>query len=168
MKVDNDPKLAQHLMTARLIAGSLVMGVVIFLVVAIVILGALEKPPEGQMISLIAAGFALMAIVLSFVVPAAMGESAVTGGERPDAIQAGTTEAAAGQFQTRMIVRLALLEGAAFFNIVALFLEHNRWTLGVIGVLVLFMLFAFPTRTRLEHFLENRDLSRYGGDAARE
>jgi hypothetical protein len=46
------------------------------------------------------------------------------------------------QYQVRMIVGLAMLEGAALFNTVAFLLEGHWWSLAVVGVLLAFMLAA--------------------------
>jgi hypothetical protein len=52
-------------------------------------------------------------------------------------------------YQTRLIVGCALLEGAAFFNLVACFAEPWIGNLAVAGVLVSMLLLQFPTRDRV-------------------
>jgi hypothetical protein len=52
-----------------------------------------------------------------------------------------------------MIVRIAVLEGAAFFNVICSIIEHNWWSLGIAGLLVGWMLTNFPTRNRVERWI---------------
>lgn len=61
-----------------------------------------------------------------------------------------------------LLVGAALLEGAAFFNIVAVLITREYWTLGVAGVLFALMAAAFPTFDRVDYWAEEqlRDLQR--------
>lgn len=54
---------------------------------------------------------------------------------------------------SRRSSRLALLEGAAFINLVAVMAEH-RWSLAIAGGLVFWMLARFPTRWMIENWLQ--------------
>jgi len=150
---DSPDPLADQLMTMRIVAGSLLLGVVFFVLIALFVLGAWQAPPKGHLLSLLGVALAAVAAVVSFVFPPA---SAL---EQAMQAPAGRQKVAnaAGIFQTRTIIRLALLEGAAFFNAVALMVEHNRWSLGVVAALLIVMAFHFPTRTRLQHFVETRE-----------
>jgi hypothetical protein len=62
-----------------------------------------------------------------------------------------------GLFTTRLIIGLALLEGAAFFNLVMLLLEEHALGLCVALLLVLGMLLHFPTSARLQAFVAGRE-----------
>ncbi|REJ93810.1 MAG: hypothetical protein DWQ34_09900 [Planctomycetota bacterium] len=139
--------------TSQIIAGALIAGVVMFAVIGVVAFGALSDDPSGMIVSLVGAVFAVMSIVMHRVVPSAIvrpvrsrGRSATSADELP------------GMYRTKLIIGLAILEGAAFFNIVAAIVEHNWWSLGIAGVLVFWMLTAFPTRTRIEHWIETQQL----------
>ena len=55
-----------------------------------------------------------------------------------------------------MIVGLALLEGAAFFNIIAYMIAGHIWSLGIVAGLVVIMLLSFPTRGRVAFWIEDR------------
>jgi hypothetical protein len=57
-------------------------------------------------------------------------------------------------YQSALIIRSALLEGAAFFCLVAYMLEHNALSLAGAGMMLLFMLFGFPTRSKVEEAIE--------------
>jgi hypothetical protein len=58
-----------------------------------------------------------------------------------------------------MIVGLALLEGMAFFNIIACIIEHNWWSLAIAGCLALWMLMVFPSRNRVEQWIETQRMN---------
>jgi hypothetical protein len=114
------------------------------------VLGAATQPPTGTTLSLIAAVFAMAMLAAHVVVPSLVARPAKP--QRAEDDGAGLC----GIYQTRMIIGLALLEGAAFFNLVACLVEHNWWSLVIAGCLVVWMLALFPTRTRVEQWIENQ------------
>jgi hypothetical protein len=138
----------------QIIAIALVMGVVVFGLVAVFMLGALEQPAGGFIVSLIAAVFASGAFVMHLVVPNMMAPS--PRGDVPAADELTCYQ----QYQARTIIGLAILEGAAFFNIIATIVEHNWWSLAIAGCLVFWMLAMFPTRTRVKHWVEAQRFAR--------
>jgi hypothetical protein len=152
----NEPAFAkqsvsQQLTVLRIITGALIAGVVVFLAY-VLFRNPFANPPAGQQMSLMAVGFAALNVVLQFGVPFVIRTGQQTGPA------SSVEQRASGLFLTRLIIRLALLEGSAFFNIIALMQEGNPWTLVVIGVLLLLMLSLWPTRTRFEQFIENARL----------
>lgn len=154
----SDSAIDPALLTCRIIAGALVFGVVSFAAVAIVLrLG--DPPAAAMLISLIAVGFAaVMAVARQIVL------SLFSGGT--GASEGGGTSGALALYQTRMIIGLALLEGAAFFNLVAYLVEGHWWSLAVTAGLVALMLSAFPTRGRLTQWVADREqLKTFGPDA---
>ncbi|MFV0444525.1 MAG: hypothetical protein ACK5Q5_13225 [Planctomycetaceae bacterium] len=150
---DQHTIIEQRVRVLQIIAGALVMGVVLFLVVAIAVLGALRKTSAGEQFSLIAAGFAIAAWVLHLVLPGAMANAAASGDK------SAFVEKLCTIYQGKTIIALALLEGAAFFNVCALLVEHNWWSLVVIGALLLQMLFEFPTVTRVRQWIETQQMN---------
>jgi hypothetical protein len=133
----------------QIIAAALPGGVLMFGLI-VVVLGAATQPPAGTTLSLIAAVFAMAMLAAHVVVPTLVG--------RPTEPRRTEDDGAAlcGVYQIRMIIGLALLEGAAFFNLVACLVEHNWWSLAIAGCLVVWMLALFPTRTRVEQWIENQ------------
>jgi hypothetical protein len=144
----------QAIRVMQIIAAALVMGVVLFGLIALFVFGALDDPSGGFIISLIAVVFASGAFVMHLIVPNLM-----TPPSSAD-VAGGDDLALYKQYQARTIVGLAMLEGAAFFNIIATIVEHNWWSLAVAGVLVFWMLAMFPTRTRVKHWVETQSFSR--------
>jgi F0F1-type ATP synthase membrane subunit c/vacuolar-type H+-ATPase subunit K len=138
------------LQTMQVITLAMVSGVVVFGVVAAVLAGGLPGPPTGKMISLLAAVVAGMLFVAHLVVPGMVGRSVLTADVRADDAKL------MGVFQAQLLIRLALLEGAAFLNLVVFLIEHNWWSLAIAGGLVFWMLSLFPTRTRVAHWMEDQ------------
>lgn len=130
------------LRTMQIIALAMPQGVVLFGMIAVFAMGALSQPPSGTVVSLVAVAFAAIAFVAHLVISKIMARQ---GGSRQSPGYA--------DYQTQMIIKIALLEGAAFFNIIATIIEHNWWNLGIAGLLVGWMLANFPTRNRVEHWI---------------
>ena len=62
----------------------------------------------------------------------------------------------AGIYRTQLIVALAMLEAAAFFNLVALLVEKNGLNLILVVVALSLMLMKFPTRTKVSWWVQDR------------
>jgi len=143
----------QTIRTMQIIAGALVSGVVFLGLVAVFAVGALNEPPSGQLISVMAAAMALFAFGTHLVVPRIVARQAVANVDPND------VTALCGVYQTQLIIGLAILEGMAFFNVITCIIEHNWWSLAVAGALVLWMLLAFPTRTRVAQWIETQRMN---------
>ncbi len=142
---------------SRIISGALIMGVVIFACVAFFV--AKGEPAKSPMLALIGAGMAMMAVVVRFIVPTII----VNAGKArlKEASDADQMSQLAGLYQTKMIVGMAVLEGAAFFNLVAYISEKQFWTYGVVAFLVGVMAISFPSQGQFENWAEEmkRDLN---------
>lgn len=153
----DDDSITKFALVCKIIAGALIAGVLAFAAVAVVL--RLGKPPAADgLVSLIAAGVAAAALVIRQVAlgffGGRTGESQAVGAAGPLML-----------YQTRLIVGLAVLEGAALFNLIAYLIEGRWWSLAVAAVLVAFMLAAFPTRARLRRWVEDREqLRTFGPD----
>ncbi len=148
----------QAVRTMQIICGALMMGVLMFAGVAMFLrLGPNAQPPAAQpVIAYLAAGMAAIIFVARLVVV-------------PIATQMGIKQLAAmipleeltkldfyGVYQMRMIVGCALLEGAAFFNLISFILDGQLWTLGIVGGLLAIMATAFPTLERVDNWAEEK------------
>lgn len=143
----------QAVRATQTITISMFLGVMLFGLVAVFGVGVLDEPAGGFIVSVVGAAFACGAFVLHLVVPNLIKPP-------PGADVGGRDDLPLyQQYQARTIVGLALLEGAAFFNIIAAIVEHKWWSLAVAGALVFWMLAMFPTRTRIRHWVETQRLS---------
>lgn len=119
-----------------------------------VAIGALSQPSTGTMISLIAAAMTLGQAGLAVFVPDMVARRAAR-----QHLHASVEQRPYSAFMSRHIIRLALLEGGAFFNIVVTLIEHNWWSLGIAGLLVGWMLVNFPTRGRVERWIAEQGIA---------
>ncbi len=162
LTVDNeglqDPKFDASVRRLQIIAAALIMGVLMFLgVVLVATAGKFDGQPE--MITMIAAGFAFLMLVNHFVIPPiivkAQLKQAIAAGmhQKPDEER---TQECFGIYQTQMIVGFALLEGAAFFNLVAMMVEHCAASIAVVTLLLLWMVAKFPTRDKVSFWVQDK------------
>jgi hypothetical protein len=136
---------------SQIVAGALITGVVIFAGIAFFI--ANGAPPPTPLISLIAVAFAGVIAVMRFVVPRLMvgaTKNQLRGMPEPELLLR-----LAGLYQSKTIVGLALLEGAAFFNLVAYTIEKQLWTYGIVAFLLTLMAMSFPSEGQFESWAED-------------
>jgi Na+/alanine symporter len=103
-------------------------------------------PRDPPILSYVVLAFAAIQVVISMVLPNVVAASAARRFAAPPRWYA--------VYQTRLIVRLALLEGAALALAIAWFIEGWSVTLVVALVFVALMLLQFPTGRRVERWVE--------------
>ena len=141
----------------QMIALALIVGVVM-LVVVVVTVGPIGELPEMTWVA------AAVAVALGGVVPffspgrllgIQLSRSATSGEESdPDA-------RALAAYRTSILLRYALLEAAALLNAVAYMLSGLPLALGVTALAVLAMLSLYPTRARIDTWVQSaRSISR--------
>lgn len=164
-----DEKQREHLAgistVLQIIVLALVFGVVTFAFVVFFVLVEDGGKAEQGIISIIAACTTLVAIVAAEVVPRiirsnmrqAIVKGKPLGTSSGEAISndMGDVGSLAAVFQTTTIVGAAILEGAAFFNLVAYMLEHQTINLMCAALLVVAILFKRPNRSKLEGWVED-------------
>ncbi len=160
------------LRTMRIIASALIAGVLSFAGVAsFAVFGqAPAAQPGGQpaaapngseIIMYLAMAFAAVAVVMSFVVSNLISAVGVKGVAKM--AQDGTATGPKELFgrllavaQTKMLTALALVEGAAFFNLIAFIITKSLIPPAVVGALLLVMAIHFPTKFKLARWLEDQ------------
>ncbi len=148
---NQDPR--QMVFVMQIIAFALIQGVLIFLLIAVFITQG-NQPQQGQL-TIIGIAFAVLALVGQAFVRLQLEFSKVEK-ETYDPRSDEALLAFVPVYQTELIIKLALLEGAAFFNGVAYLLEINWWSLAAMGALLAVMCFSFPTRPRITRWIERR------------
>ena len=140
--------------TTRIIVFALCMGVVTFGVVAV--MSAPQQPAAGTL-TYASLGFAGLAGVLSLTIPQVVirsGRRKVASGNwgsasrTPIPLETDPGKLAAG-FQTATIVGCALLEGAAFFALLAHMTEGHLLSLVAAGALLVGIALHFPLGDRV-------------------
>jgi hypothetical protein len=161
----------------QIIVFALVMGIVSFLGVVVFIRHG-PNPPNaanntGPMLTYLGIGFAALMLVLHFVLPLLFVSNVrrliVKGAWNPagrgDPVSAEHLSRMSDAdklcslfplYQSQLIVSAAVLEGAAFFNLIAYLLEGDVVSLVVVGLLLAVMLVRFPTNNRAERFLSEQ------------
>ena len=166
----------------QVILGSLIAGVVFFMVIAVTVDLRPERPVAGAaaiaapgeqddatdriLITLLVV-FAAVDLPLSFVVPnliTARSRRAIATGAAPPSVPSQKAGAPADPkteiskltmvYHTQMIVGAAINEGAAFFAGVVYLITKNPVALGVGLLLVAVLVTRFPTATRIQRWVE--------------
>jgi len=142
--------------TVQIIAAALVLGPLFFLVIAFV--STQGQPPNDPTIAYIGAGFAVVLLCGSLVA------SKVVGNAKVRELQAGGKPLSNLDYfqvlQTRVIVRAAMLEGAAFFNCIGYMISQLWWSMATVLGLLAVMLILFPTRSGFDAWVrDQRELS---------
>jgi hypothetical protein len=153
-----------QLRTMRIIHGALCAGVVVL--AGVLIFVRMQQPRESPGVpALIPVGVALTAATLGMAVflPATMTAAArrqirdgVVPPSLPPALASDLEARLRLQYQTALILRCAPLEGAAFFWLIVYFLESQPAFLGAAGGLWVLLLLQFPTRGRVNAFVEKQ------------
>jgi hypothetical protein len=159
------PKPAAQLRTMRIILVALCLGVLGFLAVALVVRSNQVNPPPPAvpLISYVGIAFAAGMLLLVWVVPAffeaawrrqiARGswpvDSRTGGGPPPDEVSRWWA-----LYQTRMLIRAAPVESAAFLNLIAYLVEGQAFSLGIAVGLLLVLVSQFPTREGVERWID--------------
>jgi len=153
MDEQNSPQAKNVKQTILIITFGMIMGVVFFAAVTILI--GDKKPPQGEpLVSYVMAGMALLCLMASTVVPSLVVRTQEAeksrDGQQPDYMTY------LGIFQTKTIIQFALLEGAAFGNLVAVFIEGTQWSLLIAAALVLVMIILLPLPARIDSWIRHR------------
>ena len=142
----------------QIVSLALMQGILIFGAVAIWV-NLENKPADKPVMVWIGLVIAVMAVVVRTIV----GNFLRTGfcnaidrtvwDELPPQKQ---DEQLIGGMQTGQIIEFAILEGAAFINLVFYLLEKQTISLFVVGGLLGLMAVAFPTGSKVDHWVESQ------------
>lgn len=145
--------------TMQIIVGALILGVLSFVGVALFIKfpKLVPAPPvpgvaQFPVIAYFAMGMAAILFAARLVVPSIITQQLVRQLLQNKPTDQLTKNEFYSVYQTGLIIATALLEGAAFFNILAYVLQEQLWSLGVAGGLVVAMAAGFPTAERVDEW----------------
>jgi hypothetical protein len=124
-----------------------------------------KQPPAPQngveILVYVAIAFAVVAVVMSFVVPNLISAKGVK--DIAKLVQDGTASGPKELFgrllitaRKRLIVAMALLEGKAFFNVLAFLLTSSMIPPAFVAALLAIMAIHFPTKLKLARWLEDQ------------
>ena len=143
--------------TVQIITFALMQGVVVFGAVAFFI--SRDKPKTDGFLVWIALGLAVVAVVIRSIIGGFLNGALSSGMDRTvwDELPSQKQNSRLiGQFQTKHIVECALLEGAAFLNLIAYIMERNIISIIVAGVLLMLIMISFPGGSKIDHWAENQ------------
>jgi hypothetical protein len=135
-------EIAPKVRSLQIIHLALMAGVAAYLV--FIALQGFRFSEDSNSLPLIPLGFAIMSVVMSFVVPPIVQRAGLAAYRGKSQVAA---EALVGPFQTGHIVGMAMLEGAGFLSCIALtggFGGAPRWFLAVPVALLVLMWIRFP------------------------
>ncbi|QDT93437.1 hypothetical protein [Gimesia algae] len=153
--------LQQRQMMMNVIWLALIMGVVTFGII-VTFIGLKEEPGNGlPFITYLGMGLAALMLVLRMIIPNMIARNQFTQAmqeAREEGIQ--DEEQMLGTFyqifMVRMIIGLALLEGAAMINLVAVMVENQKLAFIPVAILLLVMIASMPTKSKLDGWIRNQ------------
>jgi hypothetical protein len=160
--------LPARLRTMQIVASALMAGVLMFMAFALVkvlVLDAGRLAVDTPLMSFLALGFFAMTAPISFVMPRVITQAALRQllagdwqapqGADPRAYPTVTAKLLA-IYQASMIIGLGMLEGCAFFALIAYIVEGQHWVLGVAAAAIALMGCRFPTEPRVRAWLDQQ------------
>jgi hypothetical protein len=150
----------------KIVVAALVMGVLMFGCVTLLSSG--EANPGRQSIlaflGLIFAAAAFIAREIASNVFVASQRKKIVGGTWGVDSQyahllpngATTEEKLVLVYQSRLIIRAAILEGACFFNLVAFMIDHQWWSFAIAAVFAAINLSTIPSRNGLLNWIDQQ------------
>lgn len=116
--------------------------------------------PAPIIVAYLGAAFAAVMTAGRFIVPPIIARVLVREVAAGRQIESLSKESFFGVYQTSLIVASAMLEGVAFFNVVAFITTRQTWSLGIVLGLFVLIGAGFPTLERVEAWSEDqlRDL----------
>jgi hypothetical protein len=150
---DDLERYSPQVRTLQIVTGALIAGPIMFSLFTMG-LGAWNKNGDPDILNWVAIGLSIVVAIISYFLPNTIRPSMLSDQLSPDMDARAQSLAL---YQTRMIVRYAPIEGAAFFNLVAFLVTGARLSLGVAALLIAVMISIFPTRARITHFLETEE-----------
>jgi hypothetical protein len=154
--------------TLQIVVAAMAGGIAVFaaVVLALDLGGQGGGQPAATLVTYLAVAVAAVALVVSLVVPAVItakarqniiaGKPPIPNPRLPLPPEVGQVGPLAAVYQTRLIVAAGVLEGAAFFNLIACMIEGHLLSVVAAAVMLLAILSLFPTRSRLEDWIENQ------------
>ena len=141
----------------QIIAFALMMGVLIFMGITLVITQAQFNGPV-EIMTMIGLGFAGLMAVNHVVIPKIIVATQLNQFRATTSSETASDQKVKrliGIYRTGLILAMAMLEGAAFFNLIALMLDRSPASLAVVAVLIFMMAFQFPMTTRVTWWIHN-------------
>ena len=169
-------EIGPQVFTIQIIVAALTAGCLIFMAIAIFLVQTGQAPPVNEndmpLLTYMATAWAGMAIVARMIVPKIIEsaarkriadgtwQAAASGQQQTQVARPAERLGDAGQLlavlNTRTIVGGAILEGSAFFALVAYLIEKSPLALAAAVVMIIGVVLHFPTRSSATHWIEDQ------------
>ena len=150
-------RLANTLKVSQIISAALVMGILVFLTIVLVIIrGDVQGLQKAGLLTIIATGFGALMIVNHMILPTIVVRTMIGKAIQEVSTRDAQIDRLGDVFRTRLIITIALLEGAAMFSLVTLIVEKNVAAIGMAILLTLLMIARFPTQTKLLWWVQDK------------
>ncbi|HEX3600308.1 MAG TPA: hypothetical protein VHU84_09190 [Lacipirellulaceae bacterium] len=143
--------------TEQIIVGALAFGILNFTGVVMFMSIAEHRGAEVRpLISYTAAIFSFLALFAAFAVPMFLGGPLRTAALDPSASNnPNPAIRLANVYRSLLIIRCAILEGAAFFCLTSYIIERYPLSAVLANILLVVLLLQFPTASRVEERIES-------------
>lgn len=139
---------------ATIIAAALIAGEFVF--TGIVLFTSWNEPPGDIVAPIVLAGMAVMELPILLVVAPIVTKNRLSAVRDLDAFSEKPDVCIANVYFTQMIIMFALLEGAVFGNLIGFMIGHHVWSLGIAGAFMFVQFVLFPSRHRIENWIEEQ------------
>jgi len=147
--------------TMMIIWFAMIVGVVVFGVVVGIQINGLKPDAGLPVLTFTGMGMATLMLVMRFIIPDFIART-----QFAQKMQTAKTEANEDEeellgnfyqvFLVRLIIGMALLEGAAMFNLIAVMVENQRLAFIPVAILLLVMIASIPTKSKLDGWIRNQ------------
>jgi protein-S-isoprenylcysteine O-methyltransferase Ste14 len=153
-----DPQRRKMVLGSQIIVAALVAGCVFFLLIVLLIvpgkLGSADLGPSKPLTSLaLVAAFVMLATRV--VVPGIITAQMLRPFPPQQAAETGWT-GLFGVYQTSLIIKVAMLEGATFLLLITHMVERSPWTLALAVAFLLIILMHMPTLRRVDDWIQRQ------------
>ena len=158
--------VAPRIMTLKIIAGALMLGVLMFSGVVSLMTDWQEVHIQPDIITLLGLGVGASSILMQFVIPKVLGNQFANLDSNPkhDPHPPLPKELSGpySRLQVLTIVRLAILEGGAFLNLIFFVIDPCLISLVMVLAILIVMVLIFPRAEHIYNWLS--DELRFGAD----
>lgn len=153
-----DPERRKMVLTSQIIVAALFAGCLSFLLIVVLAmpgkLGGWELG-LGQPMTLVALAVAFSMLAARMIVPGVITAQMVRQLAQREPKEPDWKDLF-GVYQTTLIIKAAMLEGATFLLLVMHMMERSPWTLAVAVVFLLLLLMHMPTQLRVDDWIERQ------------
>ncbi|MGA2258787.1 MAG: hypothetical protein ABSG53_29320 [Thermoguttaceae bacterium] len=155
-----DPERRKMVLTSQIIVAALFAGCLFFMLIVVLILpGKLGNWDLGLNKPMTCAGLvvALSILAARIIVPGMITTQMLRSLARRESKEPDWKDLF-GVYQTTLIIKAAMLEGATFLLLIMHMLEHSPWTLALAVVFLALMLLHMPASSRVDDWIEQQSL----------